>query len=133
MGRRWDRIELAELALSVERDRLGITAGLQDRLVQAVSSPVLMNFDPVSFEIAQIRSPLPLFVAWHSDAAESSDTVHRSVKDRFDAGEPDVVTAMQSLAIQAKRAHRALIEDRGWPVFAVVTIGSVEGGTVHLD
>ncbi len=28
---------------------------------------------------------------------------------------------------------RALIEGRGWPVFAVVTIGSVEGGTVHFD
>lgn len=44
--------ELASLALSIETDRLGITAGLQDRVVQSYGAPVLMRFD------AESRRPL---------------------------------------------------------------------------
>jgi glucuronokinase len=105
---RWDRVELAELALAVERDRLGIAAGLQDRLVQAVAQPVLMRFDPVSFVTIDVPEDLPLFVAWLAAAATPSDTVHRSLRRRFDAGDPHVVQSMRELAVQAERAHRAL-------------------------
>jgi glucuronokinase len=108
--RRWDRVELAELALSVERDRLGIVAGLQDRLVQAVAHPVLMRFAPVTFEAIEIPQDFALWVAWHEDAAAPSDTVHRSLRRRYGAGDPVVVDAMTDLAVQAKRAHRALVD-----------------------
>lgn len=108
--RRWDRIELAELALSIERDRLGITAGLQDRLAQAVAQPVLMRFDPVGFEVVPVPPALLLWVAWHADAAAPSDTVHRSLRRRFDAGDAVVVDGMRDLAVQARRAHRALVD-----------------------
>jgi glucuronokinase len=106
--RRWDRIELAELALAVERDRLGIAAGLQDRLVQAVAAPVLMRFAPVSFVTVDVPDELPLFVAWSAEAAAPSDTVHRSLRRRYDAGDELVVSTMRDLAVQAERAHRAL-------------------------
>lgn len=109
-GHRWDRRELAELALSVERDRLGIAAGLQDRLVQAVAHPVLMRFDPVSFETIELPDDLPLFVAWSTEAAEPSGTVHRSLRRRYDGGDERVVTAMRELAVQARRAHRGLAD-----------------------
>lgn len=109
--RRWDRVELAELALSIEHERLGIAAGLQDRLVQSVAHPVLMRFDPVSFETIEIPPALPLWVAWHVDAAAPSDTVHRSLRRRWDAGDPRVVEGMGELAVQARRAHRALVDD----------------------
>ena len=108
--RRWDRVELAELALSIERDRLGIAAGLQDRLVQSVAHPVLMRFDPVAFEVVEIPPTFPLWVAWHVDAAAPSDTVHRSLRRRWDAGDPRVVDTMADLAVQARRAHRGLVE-----------------------
>lgn len=108
--RRWDRLELAELALAIERDRLAIVAGLQDRLVQSVAHPVLMRFDPVAFEIVEIPPTFPLWVAWHLDAAAPSDTVHRSLRRRWDAGDARVVDAMADLAVQAKRAHRGLVE-----------------------
>ena len=110
--RQWEQVELAELALAIERDRLGITAGLQDRLVQSVNRPVLMHFDPVSFETAPIPTTLPMFVAWHTGAAEPSDVVHRSLRRRFDAGDLEVVTAMRELAGQARCAHRALVDGR---------------------
>lgn len=105
---RWDRVELAEVALAVERDRLGVVAGLQDRLVQSVGQPVLMRFDPVAFATVGLPDDLPLFVAWLSDAAAPSDTVHRSLRRRYDAGDETVVATMRELAIQAERAHRAL-------------------------
>ena len=35
--------EVAELALAIERDDLGIAAGLQDRAVQAFDQPVLVD------------------------------------------------------------------------------------------
>ena len=106
--RRWDRIELAELALAVERDRLGIAAGLQDRLLQAVAQPVLMRFDPVSFVTIDVPADLPLYIAWLAEAAAPSDMVHRSLQRRHESGDELVVRTMRDLAIQAERAHRAL-------------------------
>ena len=108
INHRWEPIELAELALSVERDRLGIAAGLQDRLVQAVGKPVSMTFEPVSFHKLSLPDSVPLFVAWNPHGAESSDTVHRSIRRRFDGGDPQVQLAMRDLAVQASRARRAI-------------------------
>ena len=109
-GRRWDALDLAELALSVERDRLGIEAGLQDRLVQAVGKPVSMSFDRVAFDVLDIDPSWSFFVAWDVDAAETSDTTHRSIRRRFEADDPDVVAAMGELKVQAGRARRAIID-----------------------
>lgn len=109
-GHRWDPIELAELALAVERQRLGISAGLQDRLVQAVGTPISMTFDPVGYRELTVPDDLSLFVAWNPHGSQSSDTVHRSLRRRFDGGDPDVHAAMLELGVQAARARRA-IED----------------------
>ena len=105
---RWDAIELAELALSVERDRLGIAAGLQDRLVQAVGKPISMTFDPVGYEPLIGVDDLPLFVAWWTDAASPSDTFHRSLRRRYEAGDERTVTGLRELAHQAQLAALAI-------------------------
>jgi glucuronokinase len=107
-GARWSPIELARLALSVERDVLGIEAGLQDRLVQAVGDLVAMRFDPVDFSVMTPAAELPLFVAWSPEAAETSDTVHRSLRRRFDGADPKIRAAMAALADQAVRAQTAI-------------------------
>lgn len=104
----WGDIELAELALEIEADRLGIAAGLQDRLVQAVGRPILMRFAPISFTPVTLDADLPLFVAWDPVAAEPSGTVHRSLRQRFDAGESRVVDAMSELAGLAVTAGAAI-------------------------
>jgi glucuronokinase len=109
-GRAWDPIELATLALSVERDRLGIEAGLQDRLVQAVGRPVAMTFAPIGYDVLELPTSFQLFVAWDPAGAEPSGTVHRSLRRRFDAGDTSVTGAMSELAVQAGRARRAIID-----------------------
>jgi glucuronokinase len=111
IGHRWEPVELAELALSVERDRLGIAAGLQDRLVQSVGDLVAMTFEPVGFEVLERPDGLPLFVAWSPAAAETSDTVHRSLRRRFDGGDPLVRATMTQLADLAALAREAIEGD----------------------
>jgi galactokinase/mevalonate kinase-like predicted kinase len=107
---RFEPVELAELALSVERDRLGIAAGLQDRLVQSVGRLVSMQFDPVGYERLDPPDDLPLFVAWSTDGARTSDTVHRSLRRRYDAGDPHVITSLRGLARQAEDAAAAIAD-----------------------
>ena len=108
VGHRFEPLDLAELALSVERDRMGVEAGLQDRLVQALAEPVAMEFDPVSYRCVRLPPDLPVFVAWSAAASETSDTVHRSLRRRFDAGDRHVTTSMAGLAEQARRAADAV-------------------------
>jgi len=105
---RFDTIALAELALSIERERLGIEAGLQDRLVQAAGQLVSKRFDPVAVEVLHPPGDVPLFVAWRREAAQTSDTVHRSLRRRFEADDPHVVASMHGLAEQAAIAAEAL-------------------------
>ena len=105
---KWEAIELATLALSVERDRLGIEAGLQDRLVQVTGRPASMTFGPVAVEPLTMPD-WSFFVAWAPSAAETSDTVHRSIRRRYDAGDPAVQTAMFELTEQAMVAKLAIV------------------------
>ena len=107
-GHRWDPLDLAETALAVERERLGIEAGLQDRLVQAVGAPVSMEFGPVGYRRLGSPLELPLFVAWSASGAEPSGTVHRSLRRRYEAGDEHVRTSMAGLAEQARAAASAI-------------------------
>lgn len=106
----FDPVDLAELALSVERDRLRIAAGLQDRLVQSVGQLVSMRFDPVGYERLRPPVELPLFVAWSTSAAQTSDTVHRSLRRRYESGDPHVVASLRGLAEQADVAAAAIAD-----------------------
>jgi glucuronokinase len=107
---KWEPVELAKMALAVERDRLGIEAGMQDRLVQAVGKPVAMTFDPVGFDILEVPDEFCLFVAWSTIEQVPSATVHRSLRRRYDGGDADVHEAMRELALQAARARRGIVD-----------------------
>ncbi len=103
-------LELAELALSIEHDDMGITAGLQDRLVQAHERPILMDFSadttvtPVAF-----HPSIRLFMAWSDRAAASSDLTHRPLLERHRNGERAVRAAMGRLRTLAHDATTAAI------------------------
>jgi glucuronokinase len=129
------RAQLAELALAVEVEELGIAAGLQDRVTQAYCGLVFMDFarDSAARSAGDsaVRSagdsaagsagdsavyqPLdpallpPLLVGWQCDWGGDSGAVHAPLRDRFDAGEPLVIECLHELGELARRARDALL------------------------
>jgi glucuronokinase len=101
-----DGIPLAWLALEVERS-VGLTAGLQDRITQTLGGTVAMDFAAGTFRRLEVSVP-PLVVAWRDDGAQSSGVVHRSLRERFDAGDPDLVGGMRTLREHGLAAAAAL-------------------------
>jgi glucuronokinase len=102
--------ELAEVALAVETEDLGIAAGLQDRVAQAYGGLTFMDFAGGGRRYERVDPALlpPLVVAWRSDAAEESGVVHSDLRARFARGDPAVRRAMSSLARCAREARAAL-------------------------
>ena len=118
-----DAVELAERALSVEADHLGITAGLQDRVVQSFGCPTMMRFGhgpghghghghgqghPIPYMTVAAGEPgFALFVAHRAGTADPSQVVHGRLRQRFEAGEATVIEAMTELAVHAEHAADA--------------------------
>lgn len=97
---------LANLILEVETQELGISAGLQDRVVQVYEKPVFMDFDKnlmtqrgygeyivLSPELFQ-----NIYIAYRREGAESSDVVHNDLGSRYRSGDQKVHTVMTELA-----------------------------------
>jgi glucuronokinase len=107
-GRTLGADELAELVLAVEVDDLGIAAGPQDRYAQAHEGLVLMDFAGRRPRVERLDVALlpPLYLAWRTDAAETSHAVHGGLRER--AGETAVRAAMARLAADARAARDAL-------------------------
>ncbi|MEM9564450.1 MAG: hypothetical protein AAGA93_17640 [Actinomycetota bacterium] len=110
---------LASIALRVETDQLGITAGLQDRVVQSIGGLVAMNFGEMDVDArfgvthGQYRaldpSSLPrLFIAYREEAAEPSDGYHRRLRQRWEEGDATVRDTMHHLAGLAVEGEAAL-------------------------
>ena len=107
---------LANLVLSVEHDELGISAGLQDRVVQAYEGMVYMDFNHEHMEQHGFGKyePLdpgllpPVYIAYDTRLAERSDVFHNNIRDRFDRGEKGVVQAMTFWADLTDRVRDCL-------------------------
>ena len=105
------------LILSVERDELGISAGLQDRVIQTYQGIVYMDFEKSLIEgrgygiyedLTPPKMP-PLYVAYDPERAEISDIPHRNLRDLFNRGDPTVVGAMQKYRHLTDRGRTALM------------------------
>jgi len=109
--------DLAVAALAVETDRLGIVAGLQDRVVQVHDRPMLMQFDrtatlsgPGRFTPVDHRvqgHPYRFLVATHAGESEPSQVVHGDLRARYEAGDDVVTSVMPTLAQHAIDAAAA--------------------------
>lgn len=108
---------MPRLTLSVEKDELGISAGLQDRVIQNYQGIVYMDFDRklvegrgygeyVSLKPEQMP---PLYVAYDPERAEVSDIPHRNLRALFDQGDPLVLVAMQKYRALTDRGREALM------------------------
>lgn len=103
------------LILSVETEELGISAGLQDRVVQVYGGLVYMDFDREYMEKNghgryEPMDPalLPdLFLAFVGDPSDSGK-IHSDVRFRWQQGDPEVVQAMKTWAAYADQARVAL-------------------------
>jgi glucuronokinase len=105
-----DRARMAELALAIETEDLGIAAGLQDRVAQAYGGLVFMEFgDGGAYEQLAAELLPSLVVAWRADAAQDSGDVHASLRTRLEAGDATAVAGMKELAEIARAARAALI------------------------
>jgi len=111
---------LPSLALSVERDELGIAAGLQDRVIQVYGGLTYMDFAPQRRTTecgydCYYYEPLdpgllpPLYLAYTRDRSEPTEVVHNPLRARYEHRDPAVVDAMVEFAGYAAEAREALL------------------------
>ena len=110
--------------LSVETEELGISAGLQDRVIQCYEAMVYMDFDRAvervvdgvtSYTYERLDPALlpPIYVAYHDELSEPTETFHNDIRGRYDGGESLVVNAMQHFGQLAVQGREALLS-RDW-------------------
>jgi glucuronokinase len=106
--------------LRVEQEELGITAGLQDRVIQVYENLVYMDFSTsLERQVAGLTSYLyepldpgllpPLYLAYHDALSEPTEVFHNNIRERFNRGEPLVVDAMRHVADLARQGREALL------------------------
>jgi len=105
------------LVLSVERDELGINAGLQDRVIQTYEGIVFMDFEKSliesrgygNYEELKPEKKPPIYVAFDQDRAEISDVPHRNLRDLWNRGDAGVISAMKKLGELTDAGKKALL------------------------
>jgi glucuronokinase len=106
--------------LSVEREELGIAAGLQDRVIQVYEGLVSMDFGKERERVIDgfrcyDYEPLdpgllpPVYLAYNDHLSEPTEVFHNDIRGRFDRGEARVVEAMGRFADLAAQARAALL------------------------
>ncbi|NLB69590.1 MAG: GHMP kinase, partial [Lentisphaerae bacterium] len=91
--------ELANLIRDTELKELGISAGLQDRVIQVFEGLVYMDFDKDLIEkqgygnyVSLDPATLPnLYIAYRTDLSEISDVFHNNIRGRFFAGDETII------------------------------------------
>jgi glucuronokinase len=111
--------ELANLILAVEKEELGINAGLQDRVAQAYNIPVFMDFNHKymtkhgygNYKPLELDNKLNFYIAFRTDLAEGSEILHGHLRERYEAGTPAVLAAMDEWAELTVNAQTAIMDN----------------------
>jgi len=112
------------LVLSVETEELGISAGLQDRVIQCYEGMVYMDFDRLvermadglifyAYERLDPALLPPIYVAYHNELSEPTEAFHNDIRGRYDCGESLVVNAMKDFGRLTAQGREALLS-RDW-------------------
>ena len=109
---------LANLVLAVEKEELGIDAGLQDRVAQAYNVPVYMDFNRSHMEqhgygiYKEIVLPesLNLYIAFRTDLSEGSEILHSRLREDYENGKDEVLSAMREWADLTDKVHTSIGE-----------------------
>ncbi|MGH9673713.1 MAG: mevalonate kinase family protein [Bryobacteraceae bacterium] len=108
----------ANLVLETETREIGVPAGLQDRVIQVYEGLVYMDFnrelmDSQGYGDYERLDPglLPkIYVAYRTALSEGTEVFHNNVRERWRAGDPEVIRAMTTWASYAERGKQALVE-----------------------
>ncbi len=108
---------LPNVVLAAETEELGLTAGLQDRVVQAYGGLVYMDFDKQHmqqhgygrYQRLDADQLPPVYMAYRKDLSKESSTAHIRVRELYDMGDTEVVRTMSEIASLAEVA-RALLK-----------------------
>ena len=106
------------LVLETETRELGVTAGLQDRVIQVYEGLVYMDFAKERMERDgygnyQELDPglLPnVYVAYRTSLSEGTEIFHNNIRARYLAGDRSVIEAMQLWAEIAEQGRKALVD-----------------------
>lgn len=117
--------EFAQVILDVEKEELGINAGLQDRVVQVFGGLVHMDFSQLQTiensksgikvgSYTSLDSSLlpPLYLAYNMVAGGDSGQVHSTVKERWLRRDPELVEGMTCLGLLADKAKDCLQQNQ---------------------
>ena len=108
---------LPSVVLGAETQELGLTAGLQDRVVQAYGGLVYMDFARERMDAhghgvyERLDASLlpPVYMAFRTDLGKESTTAHIKVRELYELGDETVVRTMGEIAELADAA-RALLQ-----------------------
>ncbi|MFP4176165.1 MAG: mevalonate kinase [Planctomycetota bacterium] len=111
---------LPNVVLAAETEELGLTAGLQDRVVQAYNGLVYMDFDDEYmsqhghgfYERLDAECLPPLYVAYRTDLSQESSDAHIHVREKYELGDENVVNTMEEIAALADEAKEVLGEGK---------------------
>lgn len=109
---------LANLVLAVEREELGIDAGLQDRVAQAYNVPVYMDFDRGhmdehgygAYKEIELPESLNLYIAFRTDLSEGSEILHGHLREDYENGKTEVLAAMKEWVKLTDEVHESINE-----------------------
>jgi len=109
---------LPNVVLAAETDELQLSAGLQDRVVQAYEGLVYMDFSRDlmeqhghgHYEALDPALLPPVYVAYRRGLSEESDQAHIKVRERYELGDREVIATMNRIADLADEARQKLLE-----------------------
>lgn len=104
--------------LKAESEELSITAGLQDRVIQAYEGCVFMDFDRElmkaegrgRYESIDPKLLPKFYIAYKTQLSKVSGAVHNPIKERFEAGDPLVCDTLAQIADVAEQGKQAILE-----------------------
>ena len=108
----------ANLVLETETRELGVSAGLQDRVIQIYEGLVYMDFAKQRMErdgygaYEELDAGLlpNVYVAYRTSLSEGTEVFHNNIRARYLAGDRSVIEAMQLWAEIAEQGRKALVD-----------------------
>lgn len=108
-----DALEMAQIVWDIERHDMGVVAGPQDRVIQALGGLQFMDFTgPDVIGAHETLDPgvlPPLVVAWPHEAGDSSGDIHAAIWQRWEAGEQPLRDQIGGFAAIADAGRAALL------------------------